>query len=109
MGWRENMGIERKNEHFKPYEQKPQKPQKVAKKDKKSSFAHIAYIADRNQKVKTLQDELNYLWDKAWTLADWIDDANSKVDWKERIKFVPEVFKMSARIGELEYLINQGE
>ena len=109
MGWRENMGTEIKNEHFKTYDQKPQKPQKVIKKEKKRSFVGSVGIVAKTQKVKTLQDELNYLWDKAWSLADWIDDAESNISWKERTKYVPEVLKMSARIGELESLINKGE
>ena len=108
-GWRENMGTEIKGEHLKTYTQKPQKPQKVMKKDKKRSFVGSVGIVAKNQKVKTLQDERNYIWDKAWNLAEWIDDQHSKVHWKERTKYVPEVFAMSARISELEKQIAQNQ
>jgi len=69
----------------------------------------VLQYAKQNKYEIMLQLELNYLWDKAWNLADWIDDADSKIDWRERTKYVPEVLKMSARIGELELLINQEE
>lgn len=108
MGWRENMKTGLKNEHSKPYIQKVQNIQKVEKKEKNKAFVPFAPFVVKNQKAKNLQDELAYLWDKAWKLADWIDDEHSTVHWKERKKYVPEVFKISARIGEIERQLDTG-
>lgn len=66
----------------------------------------FADIAHENQKAKTPQQKYDILWKKAWALADWIDDPDSKVPWQERAARVPELQKMSMMIGELELLIN---
>jgi len=73
------------------------------------NIADIAYIAPKIQKIKTYQQQHDNLWQKAWELADWIDDSSSSVTWQERAAKVPELQKMSMMIDELEYLMNQKE
>ncbi len=102
MGWRENMQRESQNKHFYPYAQKEQKEQKPGNETRKNSFATIATIATNPPKVQKLQDELNYLWDKAWKLADWIDDPESDIPWQERAVRVPEVLEMGRQIDRLK-------
>lgn len=102
MGWRENMGTESKNEHFKTYIQKVQKVQKGEKKEKNKAFVPFVGFVGKSQEVKNLQNEITYLWEKAWKLADWIDDPESKIPWQERTKYVSEVLKMGREIDNLK-------
>ena len=102
MSWRKNMGVESENEHFTPYAQKPQKPQKVRKKIKNNSFEAFESIEAKSQKVKTLQEKIDILWNHATKLADWIDDENSNIPWQDRAARVPELQKMSLEIDRLK-------
>jgi hypothetical protein len=53
------------------------------------------------------KQKFDSLWQKAWKLADWIDDPGSTIPWQERAAKVPELQKMSMMIGELEMLIEK--
>lgn len=69
------------------------------------NIAIIADIATENQKVKTYRQQHNDLWQKAWKLAEWIDDSNSNIPWQERSVRVPELQEISMTIDELEMLM----
>jgi len=57
----------------------------------------------------TLKKKFDILWNQATKLADWIDDEHSDVPWQERTKYVSKLLKISARIGELEILIQRSQ
>jgi hypothetical protein len=95
-------------------EQKPKnKPTQLTVKTAKSTYdsfgSTISSCFPGNLKPNkiivfetSLHEQIDHLWEKAWKLADWIDNPQSNIHWQERKKYLPEVFKMSARIGELE-------
>jgi len=102
MGWRKNMGVAQEKILSETPIQKVQNIQKVEKKLKNEAFVPSVPFVVKNQKVETLQTQIDLLWGKAWNLADWIDDCCSKVSWQERAAKVPELQKMSLRIDELK-------
>ena len=102
MGWRKNMGAGFENKHSKPYTQKPQKPQKVKEIDKNKTFVGSVGIVGKSQKVKTIQEQIDILWNQATKLADWIDDENSNIPWQDRAARVSELQKMSLEIDRLK-------
>lgn len=106
MGWRKNMKAGYKNINSKASIQKRQNIQKVEEKFKNKAFVPFVPFVVKNQKTKTYQQQHEDLWEKAWKLADWIDDPDSDVPWQERTARVPELQKMSMMIGELECLMN---
>ena len=62
----------------------------------------------RQQIVMELkQQEHDFLWQQAWTLANWIDNPGSDVLWQERTARVPELQAMPMMIVELEMLIEK--
>jgi len=54
---------------------------------------------------KPLQQQFDSLWEKAWKLADWIDEPESDIPWQERAAKVPELQEMSAELDRLEAII----
>ncbi len=71
----------------------------------KANIADIADIAPKNEKVKTYQQQHDHLWQKAWNLADWIDNPGSDISWQERAAKVPELQAMSLELDQLEKLM----
>ncbi len=53
---------------------------------------------------KSIQQQHNTLWLQADELADWIDDSNSTLPWRERAAKVPELQAMSLELSRLEQL-----
>ena len=103
MGWREKMG----KVDFKPYTHNTQYPQNHQKNEKRPYFVDYADIADKNknqQLEKSIQGKHDELWQKAWALADKIDDPGSIVPWQERTLMVPQLQEMSKELDRLEKL-----
>ena len=71
----------------------------------KANIADIADIAPKNEKVKTYQQQHDHLWQKAWNLANWIDNPGPEIPWQERTAKVPELQAMSLELDQLEKLM----
>ncbi len=107
MGWRKMMGTETENTISNPKSNNSNIRNIKGNDPIKTNIALIADIAPKNQKVKTHQQQHDDLWQKAWKLADWIDDSQSDIPWHERAARVPELQRMSMMLSELEVLINR--
>ncbi len=102
MGWRKKMGVTQEKILSDTLIQKVQNIQKGTIDLKTKPFALSVPFAPKNQKVKTLQEQINILWNQADKLADWIDDSSSTVPWKERAAKVPELQEKSLEIDRLK-------
>lgn len=104
MGWRKMMDVETGKTISNPKSNKSNNSNIQEKPALKTNIADIADIAPMIQKVKTPKQQFDSLWEKAWVLADWIDDSNSDVSWQERAARVPELQRMSKELDRLEIM-----
>jgi hypothetical protein len=104
MGWRKMMNVETGKTISKLKSNNSDNSNIQEKPALRSNIADIADIAPMNQKVKNPQQRFDSLWQKAWKLADWIDDSKSVVPRQKRAAKVPELQEMSAKLDQLEAL-----
>lgn len=102
MGWREKMGVKDDSLNLISHPYNPQYPQNPPEKDKNDNFTNFTDITPKNENIKTIQQQYDDLWQKAWTLADRINDQQSGVDVEIRCRMLPELNRLRDELVKLE-------
>ena len=102
MGWRKTMGAKTVKITSTPIRNIRNMSNIQEKNSIKGNIADIADIAPKIKNEKSIQQQHDHLWQKAWNLADWIDDSLSALPWQERAAKVPELQAMSRELDQLE-------
>ena len=104
MGWRKKMRLETVDTNSNPKSNNSNNSNIQGNSLIKINIADIADIAPKNKNEKSIQDQYETLWKKAWALADLIDDCNSGTSIEDRRAMLPELDKLRAELSRLESL-----